>query len=99
MNVPGQNHRDPFFAPFFKELLHDTKQVICCCLWSVGFASDGTLLQLAPVVGHLLFCIGGVGLRPSVVRHLSGPQITFMGESFSRPLALRTHPCWHEPLS
>lgn len=25
MNVPGQNHRDPFFAPFFKELLHDSK--------------------------------------------------------------------------
>lgn len=25
MNVPGQNHRDPFFAPFFKQLLHDTK--------------------------------------------------------------------------
>lgn len=25
MNVPGQNHRDPFFAPFFKDLLHDSK--------------------------------------------------------------------------
>eukprot|EP00878_Enallax_costatus_P044595 GHUV01053273.1.p1 GENE.GHUV01053273.1~~GHUV01053273.1.p1 ORF type:complete len:203 (-),score=38.19 GHUV01053273.1:199-807(-) len=27
MDVPGQNHRDPFFAPFFKSLLADTKYV------------------------------------------------------------------------
>jgi alanine-glyoxylate transaminase/serine-glyoxylate transaminase/serine-pyruvate transaminase len=25
MNVPGQNHRDPFFAPFFKQLVQDSK--------------------------------------------------------------------------
>lgn len=25
MSVPGQNHRDPFFAPFFKQLLEDSK--------------------------------------------------------------------------
>jgi len=27
MQVPGQNHRDPFFAPFFKQLLSDSKYV------------------------------------------------------------------------
>jgi hypothetical protein len=27
MNVPGQNHRDPWFAPFFKDVLHDSKYV------------------------------------------------------------------------
>lgn len=27
MNVPGQNHRDPFFAPFFKSLLEDSKYI------------------------------------------------------------------------
>jgi alanine-glyoxylate transaminase/serine-glyoxylate transaminase/serine-pyruvate transaminase len=25
MIVPGQNHRDPWFAPFFKGVLEDTK--------------------------------------------------------------------------
>lgn len=25
MHVPGENHRDPFFAPFYKELLEDSK--------------------------------------------------------------------------
>jgi alanine-glyoxylate transaminase / serine-glyoxylate transaminase / serine-pyruvate transaminase len=25
MNVPGENHRDAFFAPFFKDVLEHTK--------------------------------------------------------------------------
>ncbi len=25
MNVPGQNHRDPWFADFYKGVLEDTK--------------------------------------------------------------------------
>ena len=25
MMVPGENHRDPFFMPFFKDLLENTK--------------------------------------------------------------------------
>ena len=25
MDRPSQNHRDPWFAPFFKEILEDTK--------------------------------------------------------------------------
>lgn len=27
MNVPGQNHRDPWFAAFFKDVLADSKYV------------------------------------------------------------------------
>jgi hypothetical protein len=27
MNVPGQNHRDPWFAAFFKDVLADSKFV------------------------------------------------------------------------
>jgi alanine-glyoxylate transaminase/serine-glyoxylate transaminase/serine-pyruvate transaminase len=27
MNVPGQNHRDPWFAAFFKGVLADSKYV------------------------------------------------------------------------
>lgn len=27
MNVPGQNHRDPWFASFFKDVLADSKYV------------------------------------------------------------------------
>lgn len=28
MDVPGQNHRDPFFAPFFKALLQGISHVL-----------------------------------------------------------------------
>jgi alanine-glyoxylate transaminase / serine-glyoxylate transaminase / serine-pyruvate transaminase len=27
MQVPGENHRDPFFMPFFKDVLQQTKYI------------------------------------------------------------------------
>lgn len=27
MQVPGQNHRDPWFAPFFQKLVYDTRYI------------------------------------------------------------------------
>ena len=52
MNVPGENHRDAFFAPFFKDVLSHCKYLFQTKS-GTPFIFPGAALMQAPLISAL----------------------------------------------
>jgi hypothetical protein len=62
MNVPGQNHRDPWFAAFFKDVLADSKYIFQTQA-GTPFIFTGAQWLLLLCCGIAVGCVCAVGLK------------------------------------